>query len=195
MYPIISFKFRCGCSVKRVLDVGAIRRCDPFVGIMLGAFGGGVLEALQGFSSGVGNGNFNIVLWLVPINGQSAVLTARWVNGDEVMLSERIEEVGGGVGGKERDARVVYNKGEGGGKVRMVPKARGIFHRVLSMGLEVSYMAFVGNDSDLFYPIHPIFDLGVDVADQVSDGEEGVFNNHLVGGVFKMDPYVLEVGH
>ena len=33
------------------------------------------------------------------------------------------------------------------------------------------------------------------IAAQVIDGEEGVFNNHLVGNLPEMDQHVLEVGH
>ena len=77
----------------------------------------------------------------------------------------------------------------------MGPKARSIFHRGLSMGLEVDYKAVVGNDSIFLEPIHPLYDINMDVAAQVSYGEEGVFINHLVGNVLDMDPHILEVGH
>ena len=109
------------------MDFGAIRRCEPFVGIMLGAFGYMVLEALQGFADGVGHGDVDIVFWVVPIDGQSRVLAARWFVGDVVMLLELIKEVGGVIEGKEIDSKVVYSKGGVGGKCRMGPKARGIF--------------------------------------------------------------------
>ena len=62
------------------------------------------------------------------------------------------------------------------------------------MGLEVAYKAFVGNDAGFLEPIHPLSDLDVDVAAQVSDGEEGLFNDHLVGDFLEMDPHVVEVG-
>ena len=65
---------------------------------MLGEFGDRVSEALKGFNDGVGHGDVNIIFWVVPINGQSAVLASIWVNGDGAMLSESIEEVGGVVG-------------------------------------------------------------------------------------------------
>ena len=93
------------------------------------------------------------------------------------------------------DYKVVYSKVEGGGKDRMGPKARGILYRGVSMGLEVAYKAFVGNDSGFLEPIHPLSDLDVDVANRVSDGDERIFNNHLVGNVLEMYLYVLEVGH
>ena len=63
------------------------------------------------------------------------------------------------------------------------------------MGLEVAYKEFVGNDFGFLKFIRPLSDLDIDIATRVSDGEEGVFNDHLVWGVFEMDPYVLEVGH
>ena len=57
----------------------------------MGAFWDGVLEALQGFSGGVRHGYFDVVFWVVPIGGQSAVLAERWVDGDGLMLSECID--------------------------------------------------------------------------------------------------------
>ena len=70
------------------------------MGIILGAFGDGVLEVFQGFADGVGYGDVDVVFWVVPIDGQSVVLAARQVNGDGVMFSERINDMGGVVGGK-----------------------------------------------------------------------------------------------
>ena len=63
------------------------------------------------------------------------------------------------------------------------------------MGLEVVYKAFVGNDAGFLDSVHSLYDLNVDVATRVSDGEEGVFKDHLVWDVFEMDLRVLEVGH
>ena len=63
------------------------------------------------------------------------------------------------------------------------------------MGFEVAYKSFVGNGDGFLEFIHPLSDIDVDIAAQVSDGEEGVFNNHLVGGILEMDPHVLEVGN
>ena len=77
----------------------------------------------------------------------------------------------------------------------MGPKANYYLHRVVSMGLEVDYKAFVGHDAIFLEPIHPHSDLDVYVAPPVSYGEEGVFNDHLVGNVLEMNPHVLEVGH
>ena len=94
------FKFWCGCGVGRVSEFGTIRRYEPFVGRILGLFGDRVLESFQGFSDGVGHGDVNIVFWLVPIYSKPAVLAARWVDGDEVILLECIKEVGGVGGGK-----------------------------------------------------------------------------------------------
>ena len=88
-----------------------------------GAFGGGLLEAFQGFSDGVGHGDVDVVFWVVPIDGQSTVLASRWVDGDGVMFSERIEEVGGIVGGKKFDTKVVYSKGEVVGRLEWVQKS------------------------------------------------------------------------
>ena len=63
------------------------------------------------------------------------------------------------------------------------------------MRLEVSYKAFVGDDDGFLEPIHYLTDINVDISAQVIDGEEGVFNDHLVGNVPEMDPHVLEVLH
>ena len=87
---------------------------------------------------------------------------------------ERIKEVSGVVGGEELDAKVVYSEGEGGGKGRMGPKAGGIFHRGIPVGLEVAYKAFVGDGAGLLEFIHPLSGINVDIAVWVSDGEEGV---------------------
>ena len=177
------------------MDFGTIRRCKPFVRIMLGGFGGGVLELLQVFSDVVGHGDVDVVFWVFPIDGHSAVIAARWVDGDGLMLSDRIKDVGGIVGGEELDTKVFYSEGEGGGKGRMVPKSRSIFHRGVPMGLEVAYMVFVGDDAGFLEPIYPISDINVDVSAWVRDVEDGVFNNHLVWNVLDMDPHVLGVGH
>ena len=116
------------------MKFGTIHRCKPFVREILGTFGDGVLEAFQGFSDGVGHRYVDVVFWVVPIDGQYAVLAARWVDGDGVMILECIYEVSVVVGGEEIYSKVVYSKSEGGGKGRMCPKARIISHRGVSMG-------------------------------------------------------------
>ena len=63
------------------------------------------------------------------------------------------------------------------------------------MGLEVLDKAFVGDDASFLESVHPLSDIDVDIYTPVSDGHEGVLNNHLVRGVFEVDPHVLEVGH
>ena len=73
------------------------------------ARGYGVLEALQVFADGVGHGDVDVVFWVVPIDGKSAVIAARWVDGDGVILPECIEEVGGVVGGEQFDSKVIYS--------------------------------------------------------------------------------------
>ena len=77
----------------------------------------------------------------------------------------------------------------------MCPKARGIFHKVVSMGLEVVHKVFVGDDSGFIEPIYPISDIDVDIAAFFRNGEEGALNDHLVGDLFEMDLHVMEVGH
>ena len=79
------------------MDFGTICRCEPFVGRILGAFGGGVLEAFQGFVDGVGHGDVDVLFCVVPIDGNPAVISTRPVDGDEVMLLECIDEVGGAI--------------------------------------------------------------------------------------------------
>ena len=63
------------------------------------------------------------------------------------------------------------------------------------MRSEVYYKAFVGDDSGFLEPIHYFPDINVGVAARVSDGEEGVFNNHLVGNVTEMYLHVLQTDH
>ena len=77
-----------------------IRRREAFVERVLRARGYGVLEALQGFADAVGNGDVNIIVRVFPINGKSAVLSARRVDSDGVILLDCIEEMGGVVGGE-----------------------------------------------------------------------------------------------
>ena len=108
------FKFRCGRGVGRVLRLGLIHRRKPFVGIVLRACGHGVLEALQGFADVVGNGDADVTVRVVPIDGESALLATRRVDGDRVILPECVDEVGGVVVGKEFDFKVIYSEGEGG---------------------------------------------------------------------------------
>ena len=108
-------KFRCGRGVGRVLQLSPVCRHEPFVGRVLGARGYGVLEALQGFTDGVGHGYVNVIVRVIPIDGKSVGLAARRVDGDGVILPECVEEVGGIVGGQEFDPKVIYSKGEGGG--------------------------------------------------------------------------------
>ena len=66
----------------------------------------------------------------------------------------------------------------------MCPKTRGVFHRSVYVGLEVAYETFVGYYSGFLESVHPLPDLDVDISTRVGDGEEGVFNDHLVWGVF-----------
>ena len=63
------------------------------------------------------------------------------------------------------------------------------------MGLEVEDKAFLGDDAGFFESVHPLSDLDVDIATRVSDGQEGVLNDHLVWDVFEVDPHVLEIVH
>ena len=93
-------KFRCSCGIRRVLHLGPIHRCEPFLGGVLRARGYGVLEVLQGFAEGVGHGYVDIVIRLVPINGKSTVPADIWVDGDGVIIPECIEEVCGVVSGE-----------------------------------------------------------------------------------------------
>ena len=96
------------------MHLGLIRRCKPFVGGLLRACGYRVLEALQVFADGVGHGYVDVFLRVVPIDGNSAVLSSIQVDGDRLILPYLIEEVGGVVGGEEFDSKVIYSKVEGG---------------------------------------------------------------------------------
>ena len=70
-----------------------------------------MLEAIQGFADGVGHGDVDIVVRVVPIDGKSAVLATRWVDGDGLIIPECIEEVGVIIGGEEFDSKVIYREG------------------------------------------------------------------------------------
>ena len=52
----------------------------------------------------------------------------------------------------------------------MGPKTRGVFHRSVSVGLEVAYKAFVGDDVGFLESVHPLSDLDVHIATCVRDG-------------------------
>ena len=73
----------------------------------------------------------------------------------------------------------------------MGPKTRGVLHRSVSVGLEVTYKVFAGDDAGFLESLHALSDIDVDVSTRVSDGEEGVSNDHLVWYVFDMEPHVL----
>ena len=60
-------QFRCGRGVRRILHLGPIRRRDPFVGRTLRSHGDGVLEAFQGFADGVGHGDVDAIVRVIPI--------------------------------------------------------------------------------------------------------------------------------
>ena len=98
-------KFRFGRGVWRVLHFGPTYRCEPFVGKVLRVREYGVLEAIQEFDDGVGNGDVDVAFRVVPIDGKSTVLAARWVDGDVVILPECI--------GRLPSSKVIYSEGEG----------------------------------------------------------------------------------
>ena len=70
------------------------------MGRVLGARGHRALEALQGFSDGVGHEDVDVIARVVPFDGKPAVLAARWVDSDGVMPPEPVEEVSIVDGGK-----------------------------------------------------------------------------------------------
>ena len=141
-----------------------IRRRDPFVGRVLGACGHGVLEALQGFADGVGHGYVDVIARVVPFDGKATVLAARWVDGDGVIILERVEELSGVVGGEELDSEVIYSEGEGGRHGYVGPKTRGVGHRSVVVGLEVADKALVGDDAGFLEYVHLLSDIHVDIA-------------------------------
>ena len=94
-----------------------------------------MLEEFQGFADRVGHGDVNVITRVVSFDGQTAVLSPRWVDGDGVIIPERIEEAGGVVSGKELGTEVVYGKGEGGGKGCVGPKTGSVRHRSVAVEL------------------------------------------------------------
>ena len=93
-------KFRCGIGFGRLLHLGPIPRCKPFVGKVLRARGYRLLEVLQGFADGAGNGYVDVIARVIIFDGKTAVPAARWVHSDGVILPEGVEEVGGVFGSK-----------------------------------------------------------------------------------------------
>ena len=126
-------KFRCGRGVGRVLHLGPIRRREPFVGRVLGVCGHGALEALQGFADRVGHGYVDLIARVVPFDDNPAVLGARGVDGDGVILPDCVEEVGCVGGGKQLDSKVIYREGEGGRQGCVGTKTRGMGHRSVAV--------------------------------------------------------------
>ena len=54
----------------------------------------GVLEVFQGFADGVGHGDVDIIVRVIPMDGISAVFDDRRVDGDGVILQECVEDGG-----------------------------------------------------------------------------------------------------
>ena len=160
-------KFRCGCGVGRVLHLGPISRRGKFVGRVLGVRGHGVLEALQGFTDGFGHGDVDVIARVVPFDGKSEVLSSRGVDGNGAIRPERVEEVGGVVGGEEIDSKVIYSEGEGGRQGCVGPKTRCVGHRSVALRLEIADKALVGDDAIFLESVHTLSDLDVDIAAQV----------------------------
>ena len=142
-------KFWCGRGVGGVLHLGPIRRRKPFVGRVMGACRHRVLEALQGFLERVGHGDVNSISRVVPFDGKPAVLPDRWVDGDGLILLERVKEVGGVVCSEELHTEVIYSEGEGVRQGCVGPNSGGVRHRSLAVRLEVADKAIVGDDTGL----------------------------------------------
>ena len=107
-------EFRCSGGVGRLLHLGPICRCEPFVVRVLSARGYRVLDAVQGFADRVQHGDVDVVLQVVSIYGKSAVLAARWVDSDGLILPECIKEVGEVIVSEEFYSKVIYSYGEVG---------------------------------------------------------------------------------
>ena len=60
-----------------------------------------LLEALQGFADGVGHGDVDVIARVILFDGKPAVLAARWVDSDVVIIPEGLDKVSGIVYGKE----------------------------------------------------------------------------------------------
>ena len=52
------------------------------MGRVLGARGRGVLEVFHGFVDRFGHGDVDVISGVIPLDGQAAVLAARWVDSD-----------------------------------------------------------------------------------------------------------------
>ena len=68
------------------------------MGRILRARGDRVLEAFQGFADGVGHGDVDAIVRVIPIYVKSSVLAARRVDCDGVTLPDCVKDVGGVVG-------------------------------------------------------------------------------------------------
>ena len=140
-------KVWCGRGVGRVLYLGPIRGCEPFVGRVLEERGHIVLEALQGFVDRFGHGDVEVISRVVSFDGKTTLLASRWLDSDGVIIPERVEELGGVIGGEELDTKVIYSEGEGGKQGCVGAKTGCVHHRSVAVGLEVAEKALVGDDS------------------------------------------------
>ena len=64
------------------MNFGPVFLLESLVGRLLGVRGCGVLEVHQGFADSVGHVDVDVITAVVPVDYQTAVLAARWVDGD-----------------------------------------------------------------------------------------------------------------
>ena len=103
--------------------------------------------------------------------------------------------MGGVCGGEEFDSGVIDIDGKGGRQGGVGANTRVVCHSSVAVGLEVADKAFVGDDAGFLESVHPLSNIDVDIATCVSNGQEGLLNDHLIRYFFEVDPYALEVDH
>ena len=141
-----------------VLDFGAIDRLRPGVGVILSAFGVGMLELVQCFISVALHGDVDSPVGVIPREVEAAEKRSIPVNGDSVQAAECGNEmVRGGVAGV-LDAKIVDDQREHNGQVGVCPERRRAGDGGTAMLGEKKSETVVGNDAGLLEAGHAFSD-------------------------------------
>ena len=97
--------------------------------------------------------NVDVTRVIVPVKIQSAIFRARPINGDVVIVFERVNEMLGIGFGEIFDSKVVNAKCECGGSRGMFPKARGKFDGFVAKRCEVLDKVSKGDETCFFEAI------------------------------------------
>ena len=108
--------------------------------------------------------NVNVTRVIVPVKIEAAIFRACPINGDVVIVFERVNEMLGIGFGEIFDAKVVNAKGECGGSRGMFPKARGEFDGFVAKRFEVLDKVIESDETCFFEAIQAFAHFKIDVA-------------------------------